>query len=316
MRKETIYSLASPYRDDFRITGLHFGDYNNPDAAKSCAIVGAMRGNEVQQLYIASKISHTLKLYEEEGHINKGHRIMVIPTLNHFSMNIEERFWAMDGTDINRMFPGYDRGETTQRIAYHVFESVKEFDNGIQLASSYMPGNFTPHVRMMRTDYTDIEGGRLFGLPYTFIRECKPYDTTTLNYNWQLWETSAFSLYSGATTSIDERAAAIIVESILQFLKAKGIVEGSLGPDVVSRTCYSKDFTRITSREAGFFRPMKFLGDQVEKGERLCHIIHPYEGEVIEEILAPHNGTIFYEYDQPFVQEGVNIFRMLRTIRQ
>ena len=31
-----------------------------------------------------------------------------------------------------------------------------------------------------------------FGLPYAFIRTPRPYDTTTLNYNWQIWETKAF----------------------------------------------------------------------------------------------------------------------------
>ena len=33
--------------------------------------------------------------------------ILIIPSVNHSSMNISKRFWATDNTDINRMFPGY-----------------------------------------------------------------------------------------------------------------------------------------------------------------------------------------------------------------
>ena len=38
-------------------------------------------------------------------------------------MNIGKRFWSADNTDINRMFPGYNLGETTQRIAAGVAAS-------------------------------------------------------------------------------------------------------------------------------------------------------------------------------------------------
>jgi hypothetical protein len=33
------------------------------------------------------------------------------------------------------MFPGYDAGETTQRIAAGVFEKIKDYEYGIQFAS-------------------------------------------------------------------------------------------------------------------------------------------------------------------------------------
>lgn len=57
-------------------------------------------------------------------------------------MNIHKRFWPVDNTDVNRMFPGYDKGETTQRIAAGIFETVSGYDYGIQLASFYLRGNW------------------------------------------------------------------------------------------------------------------------------------------------------------------------------
>lgn len=311
MIKENIFELESPYRDTFRITAYRFGDCTNPEVTKSCAVVGAMRGNEVQQLFISSQLIKALKALEKKGDIKPGHEIVVIPSINHYSLNINKRFWALDNTDINRMFPGYDKGETTQRIAYHVFNYVKAYDNGIQFASSYMPGNFAPHVRMMKTAFIDVEGAKYFGLPYIFIRDCKPYDTTTLNYNWQLWNTSAYSLYSGATATIDETTADRIITSVLSFLTMRQVIKGDTHLNESANICHSKDFKSVLTTEAGTFRPLKHLGDQVAQGDCLAEVLHAYEGHVIERILAPSKGEIFFIYDQPYVQESVSVFRII-----
>jgi hypothetical protein len=161
MREETIFEMTSPYRDSFRIRGYRFGE-----GAKTLAIVGAMRGDEVQQQYICAQIVNSLSFIERHGGIAKGKSILVIPSCNPFSMNVSRRFWAMDNTDINRMFPGYANGETTQRIAAAVFEALNGFEYGIQLASYYVPGDFIPHVRMLKTGYEDVETARLFGMRY------------------------------------------------------------------------------------------------------------------------------------------------------
>ena len=47
MRKEKIYSLSSLYRENMDIYGYRFGK-----GEKAACIVGAMRGNEIQQMYI------------------------------------------------------------------------------------------------------------------------------------------------------------------------------------------------------------------------------------------------------------------------
>lgn len=151
MRKTEIYKLGSPYREDLTISGYTFGH-----GRKSACIVGSIRGNEVQQLYVCSQIVRKLEELEASHAIASGKEILVVPSVNHHAMNIGKRFWPVDNTDINRMFPGYDQGETTQRIADGVFRTVKDYDYGIQFASFYMPGDFIPHVRMMDTGRTQV----------------------------------------------------------------------------------------------------------------------------------------------------------------
>jgi uncharacterized protein len=75
-----------------------------------------MRGNEVQQIYCCSQLVKKFKQLEEEGRIAPDHKVLIIPSINLYSMNIQKRFWPTDNTDINRMFPGYDLGETMESL--------------------------------------------------------------------------------------------------------------------------------------------------------------------------------------------------------
>lgn len=95
--------------------------------------MGSLRGNEVQQLYVCSQIVKTLAELERRGNIVRNKELLVVPSVNSASLNIGSRFWALDKTDINRMFPGYSLGETTQRIAAGLFENIKGYAYGIRL---------------------------------------------------------------------------------------------------------------------------------------------------------------------------------------
>lgn len=116
MKQEILYTLDTPYRQRMEIEGFRFGG-----GEKACAIVGGIRGNEVQQMYVCARLVQAFRRLEEQKAILPGNEILVIPCVNRFSMNVGQRFWPLDDTDINRMFPGYDQGETTQRIAAALF---------------------------------------------------------------------------------------------------------------------------------------------------------------------------------------------------
>lgn len=282
--------MRSPYRDTFRIQAYTFGT-GDP----SVAIVGAMRGDEFQQQYICARMIRELKALEEGGHLAPGRAITVIPSCNPFSMNAGRRFWVMDGTDINRMFPGYDRGETTQRIAAALFEKLRHYTYGIQLASFYVPGSFLPHVRLLRTGYEDIEGAKLFGLDCVSLRSPRPFDTTLLNYNWQIWDTHAYSLYPRSVSAIDEADARNMCRAIRRFLGHTGhcpeVIHGSA---YVSTVVDEDRLVSVRSESGGFFVTDCAPGDQVEAGAVLAHIVDPYEGSVRQALTAPVAGRVFF----------------------
>lgn len=307
MKKKILFSLRSPYREQLDIIGFKFGH-----GKKSAAIVGAMRGNEVQQMYVCSRMVQELKKLEAKGHIADDCEIMVIPCVNYYSMNIGKRFWAMDNTDINRMFPGYDQGETTQRIADGLFTKIQGYEFGIQLASFYQPGNFLPHVKMMDTGFTNAKLMKDFGLEYGIIRKPRPYDTTTLNFNWQVWETKAFSVYANATDVIDENAADEAVYAILRFLDKQGIIKANTPPAYVTKLVDESKTCQIRSEAAGVFKSLIQIGKRVEKGDLLGIISDPFDGETVSEIRSTVSGTIYFEYCAPIINSNTVCFKIIK----
>lgn len=306
MKETVIYELKSLYRDNMRARAFEFGS-----GEETVCIMGSLRGNEVQQIYVCSQIVKELTALEKKGAIKEGKKITVIPCANPRSINTEKRFWPIDNTDINRMFPGYDLGETTQRIAAGLFEKIKDYKYGIQFTSFYMPGRFMPHIRMMSTGRENTEQARLFGLPYVVRRRVRPYDTTTLNYNWQIWDTDAYSVYTATTSVIDEQSAKQGTRSVLHFLKSIGVIDANTNAGYHSKVLWDTDMVNIRNKMSGIYRPVLQAGQQTEAGDLLAQIIDPYTGEVTEKIIAPCSGMIFFSHSNPLVYSSTAVVKIV-----
>lgn len=307
MKQKTLFEIKSLYRDDFRVKGFIFGE-----GEKSLCIVGSMRGNEHQQLYACSCLVKKLTELERKGRLVPGKQILVIPCVNPYSMNIKKRFWSIDNTDINRMFPGYSEGETTQRIAAGVFEQIQDYTYGIQFASFYMPGAFVPHVRMMKTGFEDISLAKKFGLPFVVLHTPRPFDTTTLNYNWQIWETKAFSIYTTNTSRVDRKSAGQAMEAILNFMSKQRLIKYPGYNGYVSRVIESEDFVPVRAEDAGFFEAFIEPGETVQKGQLLAKIRDPYLGTVKSTLYSPINATVAFVQDEDMTYENTAVLKLIR----
>ncbi len=308
MKKRIIYEIEALYRDNFRVTGFEFGE-----GEKSVCIVGSMRGNEIQQLYVCSQLVKKFKQLEEEGRIKSCHKILIIPSVNPYSMNIQKRFWTTDNTDINRMYPGYDQGETTQRIADGVFKEIKDYKYGIQFTSFYMPGEFMPHIRMMDEGFSDVELAKKFDMPYIVLRKVRPYDTTTLNYNWQVWDTQAFSFYTTTTTKIDRKSAGQAVLSVLKFLASQGIVDYKGNKTHKPKVIADVDLVSVQTSKSGIFEPLVNVGEEIEEGQPLANIVDPYDGEITETLYAPVDSIVFFMHSDPLTYANTSVFKLIQV---
>jgi len=209
------------------------------------------------------------------------------------------------------MFPGYDLGETTQRIADGVFKEISDYKYGIQFTSFYMPGDFVPHVRYMKEGFTTKDEAEKFGLKYIVERSVRPYDTATLNYNWQVWDTKAFSLYTNTTERISDTGAGQAVLSVMNFMANNGIIKYSAIGAKNTRIIDDRELISVRTEKSGFYEPLVKAGEKVEAGKPLANILNPYEGTILETLYAPVDGTVFFIHNAPLTYANTAVIKIL-----
>ena len=307
MKEEVLFTIDTLYRPDVEVKGFRFGS-----GKKALCVVGSTRGNEVQQTYVCALLVKTLKGLEQIGALRPGFEVLVIPTVNQNSINVGKRFWPQDNSDINRMFPGYPKGETTQRIAAAIFDLVKDYESGVQMASFNLSGDFLPHVRVMHTGYQRTDLAAQFGMPYIMDHTPEPFDSTTLNYNWQIWGTNAFSLYTKETDHIDQQTAQEAVTAILRFMNRQGWMNYPVHSGYLSTVVKDEDMVSILIPTGGIFHRFKEPGDLVRAAEPLGEILSPYDASILGEVISTVSGTIFFAHRGPLVTEHEVAFDVIR----
>jgi predicted deacylase len=261
-------------------------------------------------------LSKVLAELESQGDIVSGKEIMVIPSLNYSSMNAARKYWLADDSDINRSFPGNPEGPATSRIAASILERVREYSYGIQFPSFYLQGEFIPHVRMMRTGHESTNLANLFGLPFVMTSDSRSFDHATLNYNWQIAGSEAFSIYSGGTERLDERCAQIAVSAVLRFLTRMGIIKYNCHGGYISTVMNEEEMVSSKADDAGFFHRLVGTSQEVKRGQVLAEIVNPMDGKVISEVIAPTNGIVFFVQDNPMVFQNVVIYKIIRRLHE
>lgn len=306
MKRFDIVCMESPNRAPLRIEGFLFGEENSKGA--SVAIVGAMSGDHINQLHVASGLVEYLRIKEEEGKIVG--RILVVPAVNTYALNMGEKNWPLDKTDINTMFPGYEQGETTQRIASRIFETLKGYDYGIILEGRRDQGMCLPYVKLIQSGYEDIESAKDLGIGFIHYRAHDPIETVMLQYNWQLWETKAFSIVFGKNGTIEQSVSDEVHTALVRFLSKRNIIDFPVFEGKVSNIIDPHNITILKASRAGIFIPSVRCGAQVQKGEVVGRIMDALSGEKLEKMLSPCEGIVTCQYSAPLIFQNSIAFRI------
>ena len=295
---QTIVSNALPIDERLLIQKNRL---QHGDSPKRVCIVTGTHGDELEGQYVCFRLNQIIRAQLER----LNGTVEIYPALNPLGIDSITRGIPTFDLDMNRIFPGDPQGAMP--------EQIKGYTYGIQLASFYIPGDFVPHVRLMRTGYEDTEGAKLFGMPYITLRQPLPFDTTLLNYNWQIWETKAYSLYGGMNDGVESPVTAEMIGTILRFAQRIGLTRKPVVgiPDFNPQVIDEPSFCSVRTPQAGIFYRLKGAGAKVQEGEPLARIIDPYEGSVRAEITSPTDGIIFFAHNKPLALANTLLFNIL-----
>lgn len=305
MKRIEILNFKSPNRAPLKVEGFLFGEESK---GPSLAIVGAMSGDHINQLYVASRLVDYLRQKEEEGKI--AGKILVIPAVNTYALNMGETFWPLDKTDINMMFPGYAQGETTQRIAAELFGALQGYDYGVILEGRRDQGMCLPYVKLIQSGYEDLDAAHDFGMRFIHYRPHSPIETVMLQYNWQLWGTKAFSIVFGKNGSIDHDVSQEVSGALIRFMSKHRLLSLRVFDGYQSNIIEPDKIVVLKASRAGIFDSAFSCGSTVEKGDVLGRITDALSGEKLEKIIAPVGGVLTCQYSYPLIFQNSIAFRI------
>lgn len=253
---------------------------------------GAVHGDEVVGVEI---IRQVLEIVDEEALAGV---IIAAPVVNVFGFVTESRYLP-DRRDLNRSFPGSERGPLAGRLARLFSQQVLErSDFGIDFHAG---SDDRTNLAQIRGDMDDEETRRIamaFSPPIVIhsrtIKGSLRHTALRMGKRVLLFE-------GGEPRRFSLEAIEAGVDGTLRVLKAMSMIETAPEPGAPPRE--SRRTTWVRAPRGGIFRLETRLGDQVTKRARLGIITGPAgrEGQVVR---ARANGMVLGHAVNPLVHQG------------
>jgi uncharacterized protein len=312
MTRRVLLHMTAPLREDFDISYHDIGEELGPP---HIALVAGLYGNELNGVFVLSRLAAFLQevATDQQAGIQLRQRAIIIPAVNILGLNTLKRHWPFDNTDINRMFPGYDAGETTQRIAHAVLEVTSPAHYRIDLRSAPLDFEELPQVRLYDPTDDERDMARLFGLPAVIERPTDMISTVTIGHAWKSYGGTNFVLRAGYAGNLQLPHCERLFHALVVFLQRTGIVEGKPASDESEEDVHYfgvEQTARIVAETAGLFISHLEVGRWLQAGDLIGHVFDGFDGQLRAEVRTPTSGLLSGIRRQPLLFEGDLIARM------
>ena len=231
--------------------------------------------------------------------------LITLPAINAEGVRTENRYLS-DRRDLNRAFPGRERGSISSLIALSVFEVVLLCDALVDLHTA---SNNRTNLPQIRADISDPEIRALavhFGLG--IVVSGKGPDGS-LRREAAKAGIPAIIYEAGEPYRFQEDEVERGVEGVENIMAYLGMTNRA-NVEIPETRVYEKTrWIRAASEQSGFFFPTVGLGDVIEPGQHLGHIVDPFT-EASFDVLSTLTGEIVgMAWPQP-VLSGYALFHV------
>ena len=256
-------------------------------------ISGGVHGDEINGIDIAKKL---LEAFDQGLELIRG-AVIVIPLVNIYGFLSNSRTFP-DGRDLNRSFPGNNKGSLASRIAYILSHEILPWiDFGIDFHTGGRMISNHPQIRVDFKDKVGLELAKAFGTHY--VVHSKHIDKSFRKTAY-IGKKHLLVYEGGESMRLDPYAIAEGISGTKRLLHHLEMIDA---PQVPQTTLLLKDSTWIRAKASGIFSCIVQLGDFVCKGEPLASISDPY-GQVVVPILASSTGHLIGINNDPVVNVG------------
>ena len=282
---------------DMPIEVIH-GKYSGP----VLLICAAIHGDELNGVEIIRRMRSFRGLGKLHG------TLVLVPVVNLFGFIHQSRYLP-DRRDLNRCFPGSQKGSIASRVAYKFFSEIAQHcTHIIDLHTGAINRENLPQIRAALDETGVKELAKGFSIPViinsNLIENSLRYEAGKIGIPVITYE-------AGEALRLSEKSIVTGVRGIVSVMRTLGMLPSKRITTVKAEPYVARSSSWYRSPIDGMFRPLCKLGTRVKRGDTLGVVSAPFSSSE-EILLAKADGIIICVNNLPLVNEGEALFHIAR----
>ncbi|TCD14555.1 succinylglutamate desuccinylase/aspartoacylase family protein [Oricola cellulosilytica] len=269
-------------------------------------VSAAVHGDEILGIEIIRRVLQSPLMEKLRG------TLIAVPIVNGPGFIAHSRYLP-DRRDLNRSFPGSERGSMAARLAdTFLREIVLRCETGIDLHTAALHRTNFPQLRFDNSATERLRAlADAFGAPVTIESSLR---TGSLRETAKRNGVEMLLYEAGEALRFDEFSIRIGVRGVMSVMQQLGMFPAKSVSPPRRKPVRSKSSYWVRAPEGGILRMNRTTGDLVETGEAIAVLSDPF-GEYEVTITAEAAGVIIGRTNLPTVNMGDALFHIARTGR-
>lgn len=306
---ETIAEVSLPVMEKLKIKKNRINGGSGAQK-KRISIVTGIHGDELEGQYVCYELSRQLQSHLE--YLNGT--VDIYPAINPLGIDSIQRGIPAFDLDMNRVFPGNEKGSMTEYVAAEIMADLLGSDLVIDIHASNIFLTEIPQVRINAL-HTDVlmPFAQKLNVDLIWIHDSSTVLESTLAYSLNSRQTPTLVVEMGVGMRITAAYCEQLLKGIFSVMKEMGIWTGPVEPvrsPLVARE--ADDVYFLNAPTAGIFISKAEHGTWLQEGEEIGSVVDPLQGRILERMKAPVAGLLFTRREYPVVNEGSLIARILK----
>ena len=257
-------------------------------------ISSVVHGDEIIGIEIIRRLLGLKKLNQLKG------TLLAVPVVNVYAFIHNSRY-SPDRRDLNRYFPGSEKGSLTSRLANAFMkEIVQRCDYGIDLHAGSNHRENLPQIRVNFDDEQAMEMARAFQVPAIINAKIRDGSLRHAAFDKNV---STVLYEAGEALRFDEVAIKAGVRGITAAMTIIGMLSRPARKKKIIETLFVEDSYWVRAPASGILHMEKPLGSRITKNTRIGFIADPFGGDEIE-VFSDVSGMVIGRLNLPLVHQG------------